>query len=796
MRSYIQFVTTPTFDTPGTTLVLHFDNKRYIIGHVAEGTQRAFLERGVKLLKTSDIFVTGPAQWATAGGLIGMILTIADTVQTAKIAIAADAAMKATRMAAQELAAQKLAAQKRAASRKPVTQPTESSDHSSSRYVGSTAEPELDASLTLHGARNLAHLLATSRRFLYRKAMPVIVHEIEEASEKDAPDATKSSASRSLVEPAARDSLAKADEDCTPTWSDENISVWAMTISPEGLAETSSASNLTHPRKRAFEEIEDAHSSFTMAESSNSTNGQKNKDNQTRKDVLSFMFASDWSPDEYVEMRLSEVPSDATAYVRRQDTGDIEKYSGPPPQKASSFNSQSEHSDPQVLVRKPWPGAMVETLPPTTPELRSMSYIFKNHYQRGKFLPDKAKVLKVEKRLWRHLTNGKNVTSMDGSTVTPEMVLDEGRTGTGVAVVDLPSASYVRNLVSRKEWSTSKVMDGIRTVVWILGRGVGQNKDLLRFVRDMSHLKHIVSSPDHCPNYLALEAAATSAIRLHQLDPVHFPVPVYDNTPPLLLEPESSSAARESLALFEPARRGLAIKLEPKSMIDDSTAVPFLDTEQVRKEVPSSVIKLATTASERVAQSKAMGQSSQKKQASPGKDAEVVTLGTGSMLPSRYRNVSATLLRVPGCGTYLFDCGENTLGQLKRVFPPNELSEVLRDLKAIWISHPHADHHLGTISVIKAWYDEVWLGEFRAGVEGPLGDSTAGSAPDSLEKNRLALISHSFMPLWLKEYSSMENCGYEKIVPLTITSNNSASELSSKLLRNIEPGSLIEYSSL
>jgi hypothetical protein len=32
-------------------------------------------------------------------------------------------------------------------------------------------------------------------------------------------------------------------------------------------------------------------------------------------------------------------------------------------------------------------------------------------------------------------------------------------------------------------------------------------------------------------------------------------------------------------------------------------------------------------------------------------------------------------LKVPGYGYYLLDCGENTLGQLKRVFEPEELRE-------------------------------------------------------------------------------------------------------------------------
>ena len=42
-------MSTPTADTPGTTLLLHFDAKRYLIGNVAEGTQRVMMQRSAQL---------------------------------------------------------------------------------------------------------------------------------------------------------------------------------------------------------------------------------------------------------------------------------------------------------------------------------------------------------------------------------------------------------------------------------------------------------------------------------------------------------------------------------------------------------------------------------------------------------------------------------------------------------------------------------------------------------------------------------------------------------------------------
>ena len=47
-------------------------------------------------------------------------------------------------------------------------------------------------------------------------------------------------------------------------------------------------------------------------------------------------------------------------------------------------------------------------------------------------------------------------------------------------------------------------------------------------------------------------------------------------------------------------------------------------------------------------------------------DLEIVLLGTGSSQPSKYRNVSSIFINLFVKGSLLLDCGEGTLGQLKR----------------------------------------------------------------------------------------------------------------------------------
>jgi ribonuclease Z len=84
-----------------------------------------------------------------------------------------------------------------------------------------------------------------------------------------------------------------------------------------------------------------------------------------------------------------------------------------------------------------------------------------------------------------------------------------------------------------------------------------------------------------------------------------------------------------------------------------------------------------------------------------GDDILVTTLGTGSAMPSNHRNVSSTHLDIPDLGGILLDAGEGTLGQLRRGFGPEGVAQLYGKLRMIFISHMHADHHLGLQSVLE-----------------------------------------------------------------------------------------------
>lgn len=66
--------------------------------------------------------------------------------------------------------------------------------------------------------------------------------------------------------------------------------------------------------------------------------------------------------------------------------------------------------------------------------------------------------------------------------------------------------------------------------------------------------------------------------------------------------------------------------------------------------------------------------------------------------------VLSTFVKIPGYGNILLDVGEGTWGQMARNFglegSEYNVWQALRDLKCIFVSHMHADHHVGLAHIL------------------------------------------------------------------------------------------------
>lgn len=79
---------------------------------------------------------------------------------------------------------------------------------------------------------------------------------------------------------------------------------------------------------------------------------------------------------------------------------------------------------------------------------------------------------------------------------------------------------------------------------------------------------------------------------------------------------------------------------------------------------------------------------------------EIIFTGTGSAIPCKHRNVSGIYFRMSNGNAILLDAGEGTVGQLVRAKHHQDRTEIMRSIRAVWISHPHADHHLGILRLL------------------------------------------------------------------------------------------------
>jgi ribonuclease Z len=716
MKAHFQFLSTPTADTPGTAILLHFPERRYIFGQVAEGTQRACTEVGARLLQTRDIFLTGTTKWENIGGLVGVMLTMAESLTNAATA----AKEKEAKRDAQHL---KIENNKK---KQPGPSANKSVKNESTVVLSKDDQSGLknNATISVHGGRNLAHTLATARRFVFRKGIPLVIDEY------DPYDTSK------------LDESHDGDPFETPSFSDDYVKVWALPILPNQALENGAQRKPSSPRKRSHDEFEQGDDSTFLTD-----------DQELRRSIVHSMFNSTWQLDRLIETPLAEAPTDAALFVRDPKTKDIIRYSGPRPVDGKPVTDLPNIS---VLMRTPWPAAMIDKLPPTSPAKEALSYVVRNYDTRGKFDVKKAQTFNVKKGPdYARLTRGESVISLDGKTITSDMVLGPAQSGRGTAIADLPTVDYIENFVSRPEWNSPAVTAGLGVFLWLLGPGVVTNPRLLEFVDRMAHCTHVVSSVDCCPNYLAMRSAAGTLIRLAQVTANMAVLPKYNNdrTLPVVMEQKA----------LLPAKRGLLIDLAPTFQLNRDQVIPFFNPTEYLK-LPRSVKQRVAAIRHRVTEERFGKNLEAFRQGVECPDAEIITLGTGSSTPSKYRNVSATLLKVPGTGYYLLDAGENTMGQLKRVYSPNELKEVLQNLRMIWISHLHADHHLGTTSVIRAWYEENYPNRNDSA---PAHEQTEIEMTKILQEKRLFVVSEENMTSWLEEYASSENYGFDKIVALS-----------------------------
>lgn len=377
------------------------------------------------------------------------------------------------------------------------------------------------------------------------------------------------------------------------------------------------------------------------------------------------------------------------------------------------------------------------------------SYICRTAPILGRFDVQKAKALGVPPGpLYGKLKNGQNVTLRDGTVVESGAVVGTTQRGGSCAILQCLSVEMIDRLACVTRDSVCLIVRFMHCRATTTRRSAPA---VLRLYSEepVDCVVHMtpaaVANTDAYAAFIARFPMKTTHITTHSHNEAHFRTALIDArllhriAPELYANPSFAawslnSCVRASGNVCE-GRPMLRYTLVPRGALGlDMSAV---SDAGVDFELDKASIERAHAACSRVSLA---SHERDVELSEYGRDAEVVFLGTGSSIPSKHRNVSAIYLRCAkgSCAAagpgMLLDVGEGTVGQLYKTFG-SATPSVLTQLHAVWISHPHADHHLGLpcllyerrkyvaepLVLMAPWPVLCWLGEYGAIDDGARG---------------------------------------------------------------------------
>ncbi|EAL62172.1 hypothetical protein DDB_G0290623 [Dictyostelium discoideum AX4] len=332
---------------------------------------------------------------------------------------------------------------------------------------------------------------------------------------------------------------------------------------------------------------------------------------------------------------------------------------------------------------------------------------------KGKFYPEKAVALGVPKGIsFKHLQDGKSVTNKDGVTITPDQVMDKSIKGTKFAIIRCPSIEYLPSLKSHLSMFTD-----IHIVNHIVPNEVLSNLNYIKFMEDINqqstaaaiNTKHIIVNNENCERVSGCQSSDNQILKLQKFIPSLFPMKQQSSEHDSLVKSieflNDSKILKDQINVF-PCKETTNLILGPPQNAGDIEFLPLNNNNNGEGGVDSnenegssdnkSMEEFINTEQGQLFK-KQLDQQVEQLESNPNKccHPKILFTGTGSAIPSKYRNVTGNFITLADDQNILLDAGEGTFGQLYRFFGPIEVKKQLINLKMIWLSHLHADHHLG-----------------------------------------------------------------------------------------------------
>lgn len=337
----------------------------------------------------------------------------------------------------------------------------------------------------------------------------------------------------------------------------------------------------------------------------------------------------------------------------------------------------------------------------------SIAYVARLADIRGRFDPAKAASLGVPRgRMYGVLQRGSAVTLEDGTEVRPEQVMDLSTPGPVVVVIPSLPPDAIASFAANDAFSQASLeTDGrLSLIVHLSSQKTLLDTRYLAWTRALGGgVRHLALHVDFAPERVIYASNAEEMARLHfTVDEGIFPLPVHATRPHApTVNPALDPVP--AVAVHPPACGGLPDDWLLADFKLRLLLAPRSDAGRLdRSLIPDALIPRDASAPLRPWRVSAPRPASSPPPVSAVAGMTLRFLGTGSALPGKHRNVSGMHLSVSSRLGVLLDAGEGSLGQLSRALGRDGCLAALHSLRVAFISHMHADHHLGLPAILTA----------------------------------------------------------------------------------------------
>ncbi|KAJ3026069.1 UNVERIFIED_CONTAM: hypothetical protein HDU68_006243 [Siphonaria sp. JEL0065] len=538
--------------------------------------------------------------------------------------------------------------------------------------------------ITLHGPPGFTHSLAAMRQFLYRPSLPILVKEY----------------------------LPQIQE---PEYKDENLTVKTVFLHPLLPSQPPVTRNENGKRTESLDQPTPRESLRTS---------QIN----VEQSILNQMFTNSAGPpviSGHAAKRMKESDKQKEKKLRKEkEAGGIgHPLSENPPSESSKSVGSSQHQHQHQKRANDTSRFSSNRLEPCEKSETVIAYVCKGPVTLGKFNVEAAVALGIPKgKMFGELQRGKSVKLADGRVIEPAQCVAPSKLGPMFIILDCPSVDYIPSIQASDDLkASSHEANPVQCIVHLLGDGVLEHPDFKAWMNSFG---------DDCQAEITLKCTAKIQHDLNYAENAVFPLPYFTN------EAEIPISSIPNLPKLTAAASPLLIyQFEPKRVLDSTAVLPPFERKHDDND---EIFQKFKSESDAIRSTHVFGDPLRPLDTD---DMICVPLGTGAAIPAKYRNVSSTYLRFSD-GAIFLDAGEGTFAQFYRHYG-KRVDEELRLLKCMFISHLHADHHLGAISILKRVYE--------------LKKGDANSEP-------ICIVAPAKYYTWLSEYADVEEFGFKDLV--------------------------------